>query len=66
MEAKRQGKAPASADHDQEDQKGVMYYEYDLMFHYLLASMRRADGANSITSTGVKTFDIFAGQGGHR
>jgi hypothetical protein len=24
-----------------EDQKGVMYYEYDLMFHYLLASLRR-------------------------
>ena len=49
-----------------EDQKGVMYYEYDLMFHYLLASLRRADGANSVTSAGVKTFDIFAGLGEHR
>ena len=49
-----------------EDQKGVMYYEYDLMFHYLLASLRRADGANSVTSTGVKTFNIFAGLGEHR
>ena len=49
-----------------ENQKGVMYYEYDLMFHYLLASLRRADGANSVTSAGVKTFDIFAGLGEHR
>ena len=50
--------------------KGVMYYEYDLMFHYLLASLRRAestaDGAKSVTSTGVKTFNIFAGLGEHR
>ena len=51
---------------EQNDQKGVMFYEYDLMFHYLLASLRRADGANSVTSTGVKTFDIFAGLGEHR
>ena len=36
-------------------------YEYDLMFHYLLASLRRADGTNSVTSTGVKTLNIFAG-----
>ena len=49
-----------------QDMKGVMYYEYGLMFHYLLASMRRADGLNSVTSTGVKTFDIFAGIGEHR
>ena len=56
-------------DKDQErvnDVKGVMYYEYDLMFHYLLASLRRADNANSVTSTGVKTFNIFAGLGEHR
>ena len=46
--------------------KGVMYYEYDLMFHYLLASLRRADGAKSVTSTGVKTLNIFAGLGKHR
>jgi hypothetical protein len=51
---------------EQNDQKGVMFYEYDLMFHYLLALLRRADGANSVTSTGVKTFDIFAGLGEHR
>ncbi len=49
-----------------EDLKGVMYYEYDLMFHYPLASLRRADGANSVPSTGVKTFNIFAGLGEHR
>jgi hypothetical protein len=46
--------------------KGVMYFEYDLMFHYLLASLRRADGANSVPSAGVKLFDIFAGLGEHR
>ena len=45
-----------------EDLKGVMYYEYDVMFHFLFASLRRADGANSVTSAGVKTFDIFAAQ----
>jgi hypothetical protein len=49
-----------------EDLKGVMYYEYDVMFHFLFASLRRADGENSVTSAGVKTFDIFAGQGMHR
>jgi hypothetical protein len=49
-----------------QDMKGVMYYEYDLMFHYLLASLRRADGLNGVTSTGVKTFNIFAGLGEHR
>ncbi len=49
-----------------ENQKGVMYYKYDLVFHYLLASLRRADGANSVTSTGIKTFNIFAGLGEHR
>ena len=65
-EAKKLGKAQPYAEHDQDDQKGVMYHEYDLMFHYLLASLRRADGANSVTSTGVKTFDIFAGFGTHR
>jgi hypothetical protein len=48
------------------DQKGVMYYKYDLMFQYLLASLRRADDANSVTSTGVKTFNVFAGLGEHR
>jgi hypothetical protein len=52
-------------DFDQEDQKGVMYFEYDLMFHYLLASLRRADGKNSVTSTGVELFNIFAGLGEH-
>ncbi len=41
-----------------------MYFEYDLMFHYLLASLRRADGVNSVTSTGVKLFNIMAGRGG--
>ena len=40
--------------------------EYDLMFHYLLAVLRRADGANSVTASGVKTFNIFAGLGEHR
>ena len=63
-EAQKQGRA--SVDQDQEDQKGVMYHEYDLMFHYLLASLRRADGADSVTSTGQKTFNIFAGLGEHR
>ena len=72
-EAKRANKFAESTvtipDKDQESVnyvKGVMYYEYDLMFHYLLASLRRADGANSVTSTGVKTFNIFAGLGEHR
>ena len=49
-----------------EDLKGVMYYEYDVMFHFLFALLRRADGVNSETSAVVKTFDIFAGLGVHR
>jgi hypothetical protein len=36
------------------DLKEVMYYEYDLMFHYFFALLRRADGANSVTAAGVK------------
>ncbi len=40
-----------------------MFHEYDLMFHYLLASLRRTDGVNSVTSNGEKIFDVFAGLG---
>ena len=43
-----------------------MYYEYDLMFHYLLASLRHADGKDSVNKSGAKLFDIFAGLGKHR
>ncbi len=39
---------------EQDNQKGVMYHEYDLMFHYLLASLRRADGKDSVTASGTK------------
>ena len=50
-----------------EERKGVLYYEYDLMFHYLqvLASLRHADGkdSDSVTKAGTKLFDIFAGLG---
>ncbi len=59
------GSPSRDIDHIQ-DMKGVIYYEYDLMFHYLLASMCHADGLNGVTSTGVKTFNIFAGIGEHR
>ncbi len=45
---------------------GVMYHEYNLMNHYLLASVPRADGVNSVTSKGEKLFDVFAGVGRHR
>jgi hypothetical protein len=48
------------------DQMGMMYHEYDLMFHYLLATLRRADGANRVTTNGTKLFDVFAGIGQHR
>jgi hypothetical protein len=64
-QAKKSGKIPDEYP-EKADSKGVMYFEYDLMFHYLLASLRRADGANSVTSTGVKLFDILAGRGEHR
>lgn len=63
--AKKSGK-PQEDDSDKADFKGVMFFEYDLMFHYLLASLRRADGANSVTSSGVKLFNILAGPGEHR
>ena len=49
-----------------EESKGVLYYEYDIMFHYLLASLRHADGKDSVTKAGTKLFDIFAGLGQHR
>ena len=60
------GKGFSQEDSEQDDQKGVMFHEYDLMFHYLLASLRRADGKNSVTASGTKLFDIFAGLGKHR
>ena len=65
-EAKKLGRPPPPEEQEQDDQKGVMFYDYDIMFHYLLASLRRADGTNSVTSTGVTTLDIFAGLGQHR
>jgi hypothetical protein len=66
-EAKKQGVTIMLLDTDPTaDQMGVMYHEYDLMFHYLLASLRRADGKNSVTTNGTKLFDIFAGIGKHR
>ncbi len=43
------GQASTTREQEQDDQKGVMFYEYDLIFHYLLASLRREDGANSVT-----------------
>jgi hypothetical protein len=59
-EAKKQGVTIMILDTDPTaDQMGVMYHEYDLMFHYLLASLRCADGANSVTTNGTKLFDIF-------
>jgi hypothetical protein len=61
-QAKKSGKIPEE-DPEKADSKGVMYFEYDLMFHYLLASLRRADSANSVTATGAKLFDILAGRG---
>jgi hypothetical protein len=64
-QAKKSGKNPEE-DPEKEDFKGVMYFEYALMIHYLLASLRRADGANSVTSTGIKLFNILAGRGEHR
>ena len=64
-EAKKQGVTMLDTD-PTADQMGVMYHEYDLMFHYLLASLRRADGENSVTTNGTKLFDIFAGIGKHR
>ncbi len=43
-----------------------MYHEYYLMFHYLLATLRCVDGANSVTTNGTKLFDVVAGIGQHR
>ena len=66
-EAKKQGVTIMILDTDPTaDRMGVMHHEYTLMFHYLLASLRRADGANSVTTNGTKLFDIFAGIGKHR
>ncbi len=63
-QAKKSGKIPEE-DPEKADSKGGCF-EYDLMFHWRLASLRRAHGANSVTSTGVKLFDILAGRGEHR
>jgi hypothetical protein len=64
-EAKKQGVSMLDKDPNT-DQMGVMYHEYDLMFHYLLATLRCADGANSVTTNGTKLLDIFAGIVQHR
>ena len=63
-ELKKLGKFPAQPDPEEEAEKrGVMHYEYVLMFHYLSALLRRADGMNSVTRSGQRLFDIFAGIG---
>jgi hypothetical protein len=63
-DAKKQGVTIMLLDADPPaDQMGVMYHEYDLMFHYHLASLRCADGVNSVTSKREKLFDVFAGVG---
>ena len=64
-EAKKQGVTMLDTD-PTADQMGVMYHEYDLMFHYHLASLRCADGVNSVTSKRERLFDVFAGVGRHR
>jgi hypothetical protein len=64
-EAKKQGVPMLDTDPNA-DQMGVMHHEYDLMFHYLLATLRSADGVTSVTTNGTKLFDIFAGIGQHR
>ncbi len=48
-EAKKHGLPMLDTDPNA-DQMGVMYHEYHLMFYYLLAILRRADGANSVTT----------------
>ncbi len=67
-EARISGTVAIEEEPEQDNQKGVMYHEYDLMFkfHYLLASLRRADGKDSMTASRTKLFDIFAGKGEHR
>jgi hypothetical protein len=65
-EARISGITAHEEEPEQDNQKGVMYHEYDLMFHYLLASLRRADGKDSVTASGTKLFNIFAGKGEHR
>ncbi len=65
-EAKKLGKAVSHEEPEHYAQEGVMFHEYDLMFHYLLASLSRADGKNSVTARGEKLFNIFAGLGEHR
>ncbi len=63
-EAKRQGQIALDAEQIA-DQMGVMFHEYDLMFHYLLASLRRADGAKSVTESYL-TYLLGLGNTGKR
>jgi hypothetical protein len=65
-EARISGITALEEEPEQDSQKGVMYHKYDLMFHYLLASLRRSDGKDSVTASGTKLFNIFAGKGEHR
>lgn len=45
---------------------GALVQNYDLMLHYLIGHMRRADGAYPPRADGTPLFDIFAGSGKHR
>ena len=51
---------------DEDGVKGLLFYEYDLMLHFVFGHLRGADGAYPPNSQGVKAMDLFAGKGKHR
>ncbi len=64
----RGAKKPKAAEGEQDDEEsiGTLVQNYDLMLHYLIGHLRRADGAYLPRPDGSPLLDLFAGPGKHR
>lgn len=58
--------AKAKKRDDYVESKGVLAERYDVLLHFAIAHMRRADGALAPHSSGRKALDLLAPAGEHR
>ena len=56
----------ADGDQDNEESIGALVQHYDLMLHYLIGHLRRANGAYPPRPDGSPLLNLFAGPGMHR
>ena len=66
VKAARMDKQKKEPEQDSEETVGALVSNYDLMLHYMLGHMCRADGAYPPRPDGAKVFDFFAGPCQHR